>query len=218
MRLNLPRHNCVHFEIVSEFTVPSDADADIQAFMDRTATHFHDLDDTTRVSIFGSISMVGGAKHQVVGRLRRTVSKDDEISYRLSIVNHKAPDELPRPPVGMRRVSHLIDASSGLLGRIDATCIAVFEYVDSAYRSNVHFPIPLIVQSDQAGLTHVEEAQFSRRVNDEIDYRISVSQGSSSIKHSVEFDTAIQLNNRNISQLLNRAGRISLQLVTRNSE
>ena len=215
MRLNLPRRSCIHFAILGEFTVSSrDADAEIQAFMDQTETRTLDLDgEETRVAIFGSRSKIGGTTYGIRGSLYRSVGEENATSYQLSIVSERASDELPPPPAAMRRVSHLVEASSRLFGPIEMTCYAVFEYDETAYRSKVSFPFPLIVQSEQLGVTHVEEAQFSRRKNGDVQYRISVSKESPSITHSVDFETTAKLDGKSIAQLLDKARSFSSQLV-----
>jgi len=212
MRLNLPRYNCIHFEILGEFTVSKDADVEIQAFMEQTETR--DLDEEgTRVAIYGSKSKIGGVTHGVHGSLYRSADEDDVPSFELRIVDERASDELPRPPATLRPVSYLVDASARLFGPVKAYCFAIFEYNESMYQSKVRFPLPLIIQGSESGVTHVEEAQFSRRVNGDVEYRVSVSEGSSSITHLVNFETTVQLDRKSMSQLLDKARSFSGQLV-----
>ena len=216
MRLNLPRRNCIHFAILGEFTVSKDMDVEIQAFMEQTETRTIDLDGVeTLVAFFGSKSRMGGATHSVRGRLERSVGENDLSLFNLWLDNEKAPDNLPRPPASVRPVSRLIEASSRWFGPIEISCFATFEYDETVYRSRVRFPLPMFVQSEGAGVTHVEQAQFSRRVNDEVEYSISVYEDSGVITHLVEFKDTIQLDSKATSQLLDRAHSISLQLVVR---
>ena len=217
MRLNLPRHNCIHLRILGQFTVSKDNDDKIQSFMDQTASRIHhDDEEDTHVAIFGSRSRIKGTTHRVRGSLSRSVGVGDVRSIRLSITNDRAPETLPRPPANMRPVSTLIEASSRLFGPIQVTCNAVFEYDESqGYRSKVRFPFRLIIPGDPAGVTHIEQAQFSRRVNDDVEYRISVSGGSPLITHSVGFETTVELDRKSVSQLFNNARSISSQFVMR---
>ena len=64
--------------------------------------------------------------------------------------------------------------------------------------------MPMFVQSEESGVTHVEQAQFSRRVNDEIEYSISVYEDSDAITHVVEYKDTVQLDSKAISKLLDR--------------
>ena len=181
----------------------------------RPHIHHHDEEDT-HVAIFGSRSRIKGTTHRARGSLSRSVGVDDVRSIRLSITNDRASDTLPRPPADMRPVSTLIEASSRLFGPIRVACNAIFEYVESqGYRSRVRFPIPLIIQNDAAGITHIEQAQFSRRVDDDVEYRISVSEDSSSITHSLAFEITVPLDRKSIIQLLNNARSISSALIIR---
>ena len=219
MRLNLPRHNCIHFRIIGEFTASNDVDVDIQAFMDQTQTHTHDIDgEEILVAFFGSRSSIGGAIHRVRGSIERSVGEDDARSFSFLMTIDRALESLPRPPTTVRPVSLMMGALSRVPEPVEVTCNAVFEYETSAYQSIIRFPFPLMIQDAFSGVTHVEQAQFSRRLNDEIDYRISVTTGESSITHSVEFGATGQLDNRSLGRLLMRARSISLLLVMPSGE
>ena len=216
MRLNLPRHNCIHFRIIGTLTATNDVDVVLQALMDQTQTHTHEIEDEeSRIAFFGSRSRVGGATHQVRGSIERSVGEDGVCSFLITMSSIRASESLQRPPNTMRPVSYMMDALSRLVGSIEITCIALFEYEESSYDSTVAFPFPLMIQDGLSGVTHIEQAQFSRRLNDEVEYRISVTLGEASITHSVEFETNCGLDNRSISQLLMRAQSISSQLVVR---
>lgn len=219
MRLNLPRHKCIQFRIIGEFTASSDVDVDIQAFMDQTQNHTHDIDgEEILVAFFGSRSSIGGAVHRVRGSIERSVGEDDARSFSFLMTMDRALEGLPRPPTSVRPVSLMMSALSRVPEPVEVTCNAVFEYETPAHQSTIRFPVPLMFQDASVGVTHVEQAQFSRRLNDEIDYRISVTIGEYSITHSVEFGATGQLNNRAIGQLLMRARSISLLLVTPSGE
>ena len=216
MRLNLPRYNCIHFGISGEFTVSKDSDTEIQSFVNQTATHTHELtDERRRVALFGSRSRFGDINHRVLGSISRRQGSDEVHSVRLSITIDRAPDELPRPPSSFRPVSNVIDAASRLFGPIKISCDALFEYDQLHYLSRASFPSAMIVQDGSAGITHIEGAQFSRRVNGEVEHRISVtpSEDGTSFAHSIDFETTVALDRKSMHRLFNRARSISRQLL-----
>lgn len=224
MRLNLPKYRCVRFELSSEFTVQANADAGIQSIMDQTETFPHGHVDgdgnETRVAFFGSISKVGGVTHQIRGRLTREHSEHDPI-YKILIATSKASDELSPPPRKMRPVSRLIEAGARLFGSIQVKCDIVFVYDrTSGFRSSITFPIPLLLQGEPDGITHIETAQFSLRNKDEVGYRILVvdSEDSQSFSHLVSLESSLELSNKAIRELLDRASAISTKLTTQVQE
>lgn len=213
MRLNLPRHNCIYFGIRGEFTVSKDSDVEIQAFMDETEGHTHD-EDAMRIAFFGSRSRIEGTTHRVKGIIRSNDTEDGH-TIRLSITNQRVRDTLPRPPAVIKPVSKLIEAAPHLFGTIEITCNATFEYDRTQnYNSKVRFPIPLVIQGDSVGLTHIEQAQFSRKVNDDVEYSISMSENSGSFKHFVEFKRTVALDWKSLRLLFDKARAISLQFIT----
>ena len=218
MRLNLSRYNCVHFSLSSDFTVDSDRDASIQSLMNQTATHTHeDIEGIGQrlVASFGSRSRVAGITHQVRANLTRA-EREDGLSYRLRVMINTASDNLSLPPKGWRPVSQLVDSASHLFGTIGVSCDISFEYDRKrGYESRISFPIPLILQEGAEGVTHIESAQFSRRGDDAVEYRVLISelQESDTVLHSIDFDTALELNRNSIRGLLDRAKSISTRLV-----
>ena len=215
MRLNLPRHNCVHFRVSGESTVSKGDDDGIELLMNQTETFSQDEDGKRiQFAFFGSRSRVAGINHLVRGRLIKSIGQDDICLISLSISSDRVLDHLSRPPATMRPVSALLDASASLFGRMEVTCNAVFEYDESeGYRSRARFPIPLVFEDKATEVTHIEQAQFSSRVNDKIGYRISVSEASSSVRHSVVFEDTVQLDRKSVSELLRQAGTISSKLI-----
>ena len=216
MRLNLPRYNCVHFSLSSEFTVSPDRDADIQTLMNQTHTHGPvGNGERTQVAFFGSRSKVSGVTHMVVARLAK-MPQDNALNYSLTITSDRASDTLSSPPKEIRPVSRLIQSASRLLGTINVSFDTTFEYDHAkGFRSKISFPIPLMVQEEAAGITHIESAEFSRRDNDDIEYKVLVStpEGSDSFLHFVDFRSAIELNPNSIRGLLDRARAVSTRLV-----
>ena len=125
---------------------------------------------------------------------------------------------LASPPREIRPVSLLTDSASQLFGTISVNCYTTFEYDKTkGFRSKVSFPVPLVVQEEREGITHIESAQFSRRDNDEIDYRILVldPEDSASFLHSIDFETTLAIDHNSIRGLLSRARAISTRLVVR---
>ena len=175
MRLNLPKYQCVKFELFSDFTVPLAKDTQIDLLMD--ATHTHELDDRTqKIALFGSKSKTGGINHIVRGRLAKTARQND-LAISLSVSSSRSHDNLSPPPRSFRPVSQLIQASATLFGSIDVSCHANFEYdLGQGHKSKISFPIPLLVPDEGTGFTHVESAQFSRRINDKVEYQVVVEQ------------------------------------------
>ena len=216
MRLDLLRYNCVHFGIRGDFTVPKDNVA-INSFMDQTlGQSLQNVEEPIRVATFGSRSRIGGNTYQVLGILHCVTKKDDANAIRLSITVDKALDTLPRPPSGMKPISYLVDASPGLFGSVEITCTCSFKFEEQQkYRSKVNFPMPLIVQDPSVGVTHIEQAEFSRRTNDDVEYRVTVSQDATSFGHLVEFDKTIQLDRESIRRLFDDARSISSLLLIR---
>ena len=224
MRLDLPRYHCVRFGVFSEFTVSEERDTDIRSFLSQTATHSHDPveddEESTLESLFASRSRIGGVTH----RLRFSVSRRlrrDVPNYTLSINNDRASDRLPPPPRDYRPVSVLLEAAPDLFGTVDVRCNAVFEYSESnGFRSKIIYPLPLIVQDDGDGITHIESAEFSRRDAEGIQHRILVvnSEDSDSFIHSVNFETATDLGRIGIRNLFDRARSISSQSLARTGD
>ena len=215
MRLNLPKYECIYFRIRGEVAVSNDRDVEIQAFMDQTEGHDHE-EDSTRIAFFGSRSRMGDTTHQIQGSIFRLRGTEDSQAFRLSIASRRMRDTLSRPPATMKPVSKLIEVAPRLFGPISVTCSTAFEYAHAQdYRSKVRFPIPLVIQGDSVGVTHIEQAQFSRKVDDDVEYKISISQDSESFKHSIEFEATIILERKSIRSLLDQSRAISLHFVNR---
>lgn len=217
MRLNLSRHNCVHFGISGEFTVSEKDDRAIQSFVAQTGTHSHIRNDGKgSMALFGSRSQFGDVNLRVLGSITRSPGPDEQRSIRLALTIDRIRDRLERPPSVFRPVSKLVDAASGLFGTIRVSCDAVFEY-DQRYVSKARFPSPMILQEGSAGITHIDGAQFSRRVDGETEYRISITvpDDGASFVHSVDFVTTVQLDRKAIHRLFERARSLSSELVIR---
>ena len=217
MRLNLPNHRCIQFEILSDFTASLEKDADILSLMNQTHTHDTADDEAGNPAsaLFGSRARAGGVTHRVRGRLTRTPLQSD-LRMRLSVSSTRASDDLRLPPREFRPVSLLVETAGSLFGPIDVSCSAVFEYDrKQGYKSKISFPIPLMFQGDENGLTHIESAQFSRRDNDEIDYQVVVMnrEESDSLVHSVSFKSTVELSLTSVKDLVDRARSISTQLL-----
>ena len=128
MRLNLPKYNCVLFEISSEFTVSLDKDAEVRALISQTHTHDPDGESSEgpRVALFGSRTKARGVTHRVRGRLIRT-PKPNELNLALLLSSNKASVSLRPPPRSFKPASYLVELASRLFGPIPLTCQAIFK-------------------------------------------------------------------------------------------
>ena len=218
MRLNLPRYSCVHFVLSSEFVVPEAKGLEVKSFIDESETHTHYFDEEqASTAVFASRARVGGIFHRIEGELSRLVKADGTNSIHLWIVSDRASDRLPRPPADRKPISNLISSSSKLFESIDFRCHAIFSYQEAdGYESRVDLPIPLAIQDELSGITHIESPQFSRRVDDIIEYRIRITKETNSLVHFVNFDYAAPLTQKSIARLFARAHRISSKFVTQN--
>lgn len=216
MRLNLPRNNCVSFSVFSQFTPRAGKDAEIQAFMERTLTRSYEDDDGDILTAFyGSVSQADGIAHMVSGTLTKRPYGDSG-AVSLTLIS-KRDEEITPPPREMSSVNDLIEAASDLFGPIEVNCIASFEYErERGFSSKIHFPVPMIVQDDAYGITHMESALFSRRDDDGIRYWIAVLQSDDGeeITHLVNFETTVRLDQDQIRALFNNAVSISTRLVS----
>lgn len=219
MRLNLPKYNCVLFEISSDLTASLEKDADIQILANRT--HTHDLRDEREggplVALFGSKTKARGVTHRVRGRLIISPGPT-ELKLALLVSSTRASENLRPPPRSFRPVSKLVQFATKHLGAIPVSCHAVFEYDQrKGYRPKAYFPVPLMLVEKPDGITHLESATFSRRKSDGIDYQIAVDRHDDSelFTHIVSFDSTLELSPRTIASLVERAHSISEQLVTR---
>ena len=215
MRLNLTRHNCNHLGLRGQFNVSKEKDDEVLSFLDQTETHIHrhEENDST-FAFFGSRSQVAGTTYRVQGSLRRSVDADGLRSIELIVTNDLARGTLRRPPSGIRPVSDLIEASHRLFGAFEITCNATFEYNEKqGYRSTMRLPFELIVPEDTAGITHIEAAQFSRRVGDVVEYRIAISDDADSFTHQIGFEKNIRFGSSSLAELLVMAKRISNQFI-----
>ncbi len=219
MRLNLPAYNCHQFVLDSEFVVPASYDAAIDQIMNQTATHIHGFEDgyeeEMRVAVFGSRFTIDGRLFQSRASLSKTKQGDDT-GLELRFVSNPAPEGLSRPSRQVRSVTMLVDSIAGLFGAAEVSCDARFEYdASSSMRSGLSLPIPLLAPVVPEGVTHIENAEFSRRDDHGIQYRIVVLNvgDSGALVHAVHFESEIVLNRGSIRQLLNRAHAISNQLL-----
>ena len=214
MRLDLPRYNCVSFELHGEFTSSEDCDALFQDLMERT--YVQQMENAT-AAVFASRYTVQGTTHRVQGALIRT-EDDEESKLQLSIIFVLAPSSLSRPPRDIRPVSLLIGVAPSLVDEIQVDCSASFKYETSdGYRSKVTLPIALPIESDHSGVTHIESAEFSRRDGDNAQYRVAVfpPDDTDAFQYIVGFDDNLRLDPPSIRRLLSKASTISNSLVTR---
>ena len=217
MRLNLPHYRCVHFELSSEFTVSMDRDDEILSLIHQThnSPPTADSDGVPRTAIFGSRTKAGGITHRVRGRLTKT-PLPTELGIALFVSISRTSDKLRPPPKSIKPVSLLLEASSTLFGPISLSCRTTFQYAQRlGYKSKISLPIPLMIQEDKYGITHIESARFSRRTNDNMEYQIVVQrrEASDTFTHIVNFDSTLELSLYSARTLLDKARSISTQLL-----
>ena len=218
MRINLRNYHCIHFELRSEFAVSADRDADISDFISQSQIEIlgDDAEDGMQVALFASKSRIDGIVHQFVGALTKT-QDESESSYSLSITGNPASDDLSPPPGEFKSVASLVDDGSKLFGPITVYLSAVFGYEQTqGFQSKVYFPMPLMIQEESDKITHIENAQFSRRNKEgDIEYRISVTDSGDSdvLMHWVNFEATLELDHDSIRNLLDRARSISGNLL-----
>lgn len=223
MRLNLARHHCVAFRINSEFRVAADRDENVQALMDRTTTRVHvhvGDDEESKNALFGSRYKSEEVTYQSLGLLSRIMS-DGVGHYTLSITYNLASNELPRPPRRVRPVFLLLADAGHLFGELEVNCAARFEYDQTqGFRSKITFPVPLVLPEPSAGVTHIEGAEFSRRDDDGVQYRIQVGdlEDVDLVVHSVVFESTLELNPSSVRGLLEKARSISSRLLVREGD
>ena len=123
-------------------------------------------------------------------------------------------EPLEHPEAGTRSVRYLVEGATGMLETFSASCTAVFHYHKSdGFRSKSSLPIALPVQEHGDGVTHIEEATFTRREGNERRYSVQVTETDDAFSHVVEFDKTIRLNRRSLTGVLIQASSYSTQLV-----
>ena len=217
MRLNLPRHNCISFNVSSQISVSKEKEAEILAFMERTLTRT-DEDDGGLITaaLYGSASRAGGIPHRLTGVLT-VQSYEDGGEVSLMAMSERG-ERMAAPPREMQSVNDLMDAVPDLFGPIEVSCSALFEYErEKGYSSKIPFPIPLIMPDAPNGITHIESAQFSRRDANGLVYLIAVgeSDDGDGIAHSLDFETVASLDQNRIRELFSDAASISSRLVAK---
>ena len=222
MRLNLTRFNCVQFDLFSDFPVSADKHAAISALMNQTHSHpaSGEIDGEPRTALFGSRTRTKGITHGFQGILTST-PEPTQLRITLSVSSSQADEELPPPPKTWRPVSLLVENASNLFGSISVGCRAVFIYDHRhGYESKITLPIPLRIQDDSDGITHIESAQFSRRNNDELEYRVLVVNldDSDSLVHTIDFESTVELSLNSVRGLVDRARSISTRLLIQAGE
>ena len=224
MRINLPNYNCRELDLESDFPVSKEVYSEIRQFMEQTSIHRHGPDDgypeEMLVAVFGTAFRIDGTLYRARASLLST-ERENDVIVGLRISYDRAPVDFSRFPRRVRSFQVLVDAASRLFGPIDFICDALFEYgEESGYRTGLPLPIPILAPVDPGGITHVENAEFSRRNDSGIEYRIVVlnTDGSRGLVHAVHFETAGELTRTSIRQSLNRAHQISKRLLVSSGE
>ena len=222
MRLNLPNYHCVQLRLTSEFSIPKGKEAEIDAFIELTHSHGSRLGEEgeTRAAHFGSRSRTRGIIHQVQGRLDKTTNPTD-LNISIIVSSTQVSDQLRPPPKAFKSVASLVERATALFGPVEISCRAVFNYdPESEYESIVSLPMPLMLKGGQSGVTHMESIQFSRRLADEVEYRIIVAtdEESNLTVHSVDFVSTSEWSLKSVREIFNGARDISQQFVVRKGE
>ena len=220
MRLNLPNVHCRDFNLESNFVVAKPTYEAIAQFMEKTLTHSHGPDndhpEAMEVAVYGSTFTIEGTQYRARANLS-SVDHEEDVSIALRIVHDKTPTGFTRFRRGVKPVSMLVDAAAHLFGPIELVCDVLFEYDESSqYRSSLSLPIPILAPLVPDGVTHIENAEFSRRDDTGIDYQILVlnSSHSGSLVHAVHFESINEVTRSSIRRSLSRAHSISSRLLT----
>ena len=222
MRLDLLRYNCLQFSLSGEVRVTRDQVAEVHDVMSQTVQHrlFRNEEDIEIVQAsFGSRSKMRYGTYRIRALL---MDSPDESGHDVSLEldYDLAAAILPPPPRRLRPVSVLID-NAFKLGVVSVNCEALFEYAHSdGYISSVQLPIPLMLQDEAKGITHIESAQFSSRSREDVLHTVLVMPNpeKGTFGHVVEFSKDVQLNRATIRALFDEAVSISSRLVYRTRE
>ena len=219
MKLNLPKYQCVRFELRAECPVPDGEEQALQSLVAQTSHHEHDPTEPGRtdsvVGIFGSKFLVGGAHIRSLANLG--LDRRDDLPWaRVWLLNSVEDETLTRPPRSIKPVSLLMQAATTKFAPTAAECSAVFEYNQlEGWTSKLQLPSPVIAQVDPYGITHIEMAEFSNRDDDGVNYRIEVRQDEERgvISHTVRFEQPLDWSRRSLQRLFNHGRTISGRLM-----
>ena len=176
MRVNLPRYNCVLFEIESVFTISSELDPYVINLMEETYVLKVDNEDDVEhhSAIFASRAKIDGVFHRVGAHLAR-MKAGSEVNISLMVRSTVVSEDEPTPPRELAPVNLLVDAAK-MFGEIPLSCRGVYQYNrQDGIESSIPFPYPLILPGDYFGVTHIENAEFSRRGEDGVEFSIQVN-------------------------------------------
>ena len=219
MKINLPNYLCIDFQIHSDFAVSRTIAAAIRSVVDQTSNHTHATTSSgvreATVGVFGSRFVSKGIRHRAIGNLA-VGEKDGEPWVDIWLVN-RADDSVPRPPRAIKPVSLMSAVISEKCQPARADNVALFRYDPAeGWDSKISLPMPMLLPSDPPGITHIESAEFSRRDDEGVQYRVIVDKDvdETKILHSVSFTSTIEWSNVSFRRSLNYARTISAQLVS----
>ena len=213
MNLNLYRFNCAFLAVHGDFRVREGCDEEFRSVLTSTMTRTFDADEEGKFdSVFASRFVVVG-RHLGVVAVVHWANEPSARSMGLNFIS-TGDEKLQPAQRGARAVSRLTRIAADTLDPFKVSCRAIFEYQESdGFRSKSSLPIPLPIREHDAGVTHIETAEFSRRELDEIKYRVAVTEEDATLIHHVEFDTTINLSRRSLYEVLLEASSYSIQLV-----
>ena len=211
-------HLCDSFAMSSRFTVGWEFDSVLTTFMFRTYLTEHDDGrgvDVTQRAHFGSLLTTVGGAYVAGGHLTRIPFKDT-IEVALSFTVDVAAASQRRPPRIIKPVFDLLKGAPVLFGKRPFSCTVEFAYDDDqGVRSAFPLPMGLVLPQGAGGITHIENATFSRRTDQGLVYSVFVMppEGTDPLKHFVEFEEEFTLSRGAVGQVLRRARGMSSQLL-----
>ena len=209
---------CDSFAMSSRFTVGWELDSVLTTFMSRTHLTEHDDGrgvDVTQRAHFGSLLTAAGGTYVSGGHLTR-IPFQDTIEIALSFGVDVAAVSQRRPPRFIKPVFELLRGAPVLFGKRPFSCIAEFAYAsDQGVRSAFPLPMGLARPQGAGGITHIENATFSRRTDQGLVYSVFVipPEDTEPLKHVVEFEEACTLSRGAVGQVFRRARGMSSQLL-----
>ena len=215
MKINLHRMRCMRFSLQGAFAVPNEEEDKFISLISSTRVIRNPQDDSNeRRSIFGSTFTIGGQAHVAMFVVEWVEGSKEGRGLTMEFFAARANERFPRLTSGTKTAATLIEGLSSKVGEIDVSCVAEFEYpVSAGYVSKCELAIPLAVQADVGGFTHLEVAAFVRREGDDEAHRMFVNETPDEIDHLVVFQARIGLNSRDVRDKLMLASSISRQLV-----
>ena len=224
MKLNLPRNQCLRFEIRVGFDITEHEEELFLSIINQTEHHDHRATEyglsNSTVGIFGSRFVVEGSILRSVANLGLE-RREDQPWASVWLLNDLPDEPLPRPPRNIRPVSLLMQTAGSSFKPASAECTAVFQYNQlEGWVSKLVLPAPMIAQVEPHGITHIEMAEFSNRTDEGVNYRIFVrnDEESRAVRHTVQYEQSLDWSRRSLRRLLDYGREISGRLIAREGQ